>query len=117
MVLACPTCPKMSYKLRNFIGMEILCPFTRRYQLYDKRVRDLIEEKGYARLEADATIPDLEPNPYAIFDFDLQLNYGTLPYVDARELFQEPLRFEKACIELAFQLGPILTSSTKITYV
>jgi arginine-tRNA-protein transferase len=109
----CPTSAKMDYKMK-LAATEILCPFTRRYQPYDARVRALIEEKGFTRLEADPAIPNLDllggGDRDVIYDVPIQLRPGMVHrYAEARDFLgdQGLARLEERLLELCSHVGEL----------
>ncbi len=108
----CPTSAKMGYKMK-LAATEIMCPFTYRFQPYDARVRALIEEKGFTRLEADAAVPDVDllaGDPDAIFDVPIQLRPGMVyRYAEARDFLglQGLDRLEERLLELCSYIGEL----------
>ena len=101
----CPVSSKMAYKM-NLAGQQICCPFTLRWQLYDKRIADLIKEKGFTRLEADPSIPDvIHSEPESKFDYHVIRDGKIYAYADCPlepEMGRE--RFEYHLVQLASYL-------------
>lgn len=87
-------------------------------QIYDDRVRALIEEKGYTRLEANDEIESLSLARFdgrAVFELDMEMRPGVIAtYATARAMMEDPVAFESRYVELAFQLGPQLSTEMLI---
>ncbi len=106
----CPTSAKMSYKMR-LSATQIMCPYTMRYLPYDGRVRALIEEKGYTRLEDDPAVADVDlaADRDCIFDVPIELGPGMIrPYGSARNYLQGNLeKLESQLLELCRYIGDL----------